>query len=52
MAVNSATVIGNLDGDPQTRSVPSGDSVTNFSLATTERFKDCNGKARMPNLRT
>ena len=43
MAINSATVIGNLGGDPQTRSLPSGDSVTNFSLATTERFKDRNG---------
>jgi single-strand DNA-binding protein len=43
MAVNSVTVIGNLGGDPQTRSLPSGDSVANFSLATTERFKDRNG---------
>jgi single stranded DNA-binding protein len=44
MAINSATVIGNLGGDPQTRSLPSGDSVANFSLATTERFKDRNGE--------
>jgi single-strand DNA-binding protein len=43
MAVNRVTVIGNLGGDPQTRSLPSGDSVANFSLATTERFKDRNG---------
>ena len=44
MAINSATVIGNLGGDPQTRSLPSGDSVANFSLATTERFKDRKGE--------
>jgi single-strand DNA-binding protein len=43
MAVNSVTVIGNLGGDPQTRSLPSGDSVANFSLATTERFRDRSG---------
>ena len=43
MAVNTVTVIGNLGGDPQTRSLPSGDSVANFSLATTERFTDRSG---------
>ena len=43
MTVNTATVIGNLGGDPQTRSLPSGDSVANFSLATTERFTDRSG---------
>jgi single-strand DNA-binding protein len=41
--VNSVTVVGNLGIDPQTRSLPFGDSVANFSLATTERFKDRNG---------
>jgi Single-strand binding protein family len=43
MAINSVMVIGNLGGDPQTRSLPSGDSVANFSVATTERFKDRDG---------
>jgi single-strand DNA-binding protein len=42
MALNRVTVIGNLDS--QTRSLPSCDSVANFSLATTERFKDRNGE--------
>ena len=46
MAVNTVTVIGNLGGDPQIRALPSGDSVANFSLATTERFKDRNGASR------
>ena len=43
MAVNTATVIGNLGADPQVRALPSGQSVASFSLATTERFKDRNG---------
>jgi single-strand DNA-binding protein len=43
MAINSATVIGNLGGDPEVRSLPSGKSVANLSLATTERFTDRSG---------
>ena len=43
MAVNTATVIGNLGADPQIRALPSGQSVATLSLATTERFTDRNG---------
>jgi single-strand DNA-binding protein len=43
MAVNTATVIGNLGADPQVRALPSGQSVANLSLATTQRFTDRNG---------
>jgi single-strand DNA-binding protein len=43
MAVNSVTVIGNLGAIPEVRTLPSGQSVANFSLATTERFTDRNG---------
>jgi len=43
MAINSVTVIGNLGGDPDVRSLPSGQSVANLSLATTERFTDRSG---------
>lgn len=43
MAVNSATVIGNLGATPEVRTLPSGQSVANLSLATTERFADRNG---------
>jgi single-strand DNA-binding protein len=43
MAVNSVTVIGNLGATPEVRSLPSGQSVVNISLATTERFTDRNG---------
>lgn len=42
-SVNTATVVGNLGGDPQMRALPSGDSVANFSIATTERFADRSG---------
>ena len=43
MAVNSVTVIGNLGVDPQVHALPSGQSVVNLSLATTERFTDRSG---------
>ena len=43
MAVNSITVIGNLGADPQVHALPSGQSVVNLSLATSERFTDRNG---------
>ena len=44
MAVNTATVVGNLGADPQLRALPSGQSVATLSLATTERFIDRNGR--------
>ncbi|MGA9779434.1 MAG: single-stranded DNA-binding protein [Verrucomicrobiia bacterium] len=43
MAVNSVTVIGNMGATPEVRTLPSGQSVANLSLATTERFTDRNG---------
>jgi single-strand DNA-binding protein len=43
MAVNSVTVIGNLGTTPELRTLPSGQSVANLSLATTDRFTDRNG---------
>jgi single-strand DNA-binding protein len=33
-------LIGNLGRDPETRYLPSGDAVTNISIATTEKWKD------------
>ena len=44
MSVNKAIVVGNLGRDPEVRALPSGQSVANFSLATTARFKDRNGE--------
>src|SRR6266446_497828 len=43
MSVNKVIVIGNLGAKPDVRTLPSGQNVANFSLATTERFTDRNG---------
>jgi len=37
---NRISIIGNLGRDPETRLLPSGDSVATFSVATTERSKN------------
>lgn len=39
-SVNKVILIGNLGRDAETKFTPSGTSVTNFSLATTRRWKD------------
>ena len=38
--INKVILVGNLGADPDTRYMPSGDAVTNVSLATTESWKD------------
>ncbi len=38
--VNKVILIGNLGGDPEVRYTPDGVAVANFSLATTESWKD------------
>lgn len=38
--VNKVILLGNLGADPETRSLPSGDPVTNVNLATSEQWKD------------
>ena len=38
--VNKVILVGNLGSDPETRYMPSGDAVTNISVATTESWKD------------
>lgn len=38
--VNKVILIGNLGNDPDTRYMPSGGAVSNFSLATSESWKD------------
>jgi len=43
-SVNKVILIGNLGKDPETRYLPSGDAVTNFSIATTEKWKNKNGE--------
>ena len=38
--VNKVIIIGNLGKDPESKYLPSGDCVVNFSLATSESWKD------------
>lgn len=39
-SLNKAILIGNLGKDPEMRYTPSGAAVCNFSIATTERWKN------------
>ena len=39
-SVNKVIIVGNLGKDPETRYAPSGDAVTNITVATTETWKD------------
>jgi len=38
--VNKVILVGNLGKDPEVKYMPSGDAVCNFSIATTESWKD------------
>ena len=38
--VNKVTIIGNLGNDPDTKYMPSGNAVTNITVATSESWKD------------
>jgi single-strand DNA-binding protein len=38
--VNKVILVGNLGSDPETKYMPSGDCVCNFSLATSESWND------------
>jgi len=39
-SVNKVIVVGNCGKDPEIRQLPSGDSVVNISVATTDKYKD------------
>jgi single-strand DNA-binding protein len=43
-SVNKVILIGNLGKDPEVRYLPSGDAVTNISVATTDQWKDKSGE--------
>ncbi|MCK9304882.1 MAG: single-stranded DNA-binding protein [Bacteroidales bacterium] len=43
MSLNKVMLIGNVGKDPDIRNLESGAVVANFTLATTERYKDKNG---------
>ena len=38
--VNKVIIVGNLGADPETRAMPSGSTVANLRIATTENWKD------------
>ena len=42
--INKVILVGNLGKDPEIRTLESGRKVANFSLATTETYKDKNGE--------
>jgi single-strand DNA-binding protein len=39
-SVNKVILVGNLGRDPEVRFMPNGDAVCNFSIATTDSWKD------------
>lgn len=46
MSLNKVILIGRLGRDPECRYLPNGDAVCNFSLATTESWKDQSGQKK------
>jgi single-strand DNA-binding protein len=45
--INKVILVGNLGTDPEVKYMPSGGAVTNFSLATTDSWKDKNSGERV-----
>jgi single-strand DNA-binding protein len=43
-SVNKVILIGNAGGDPEIRYMPNGEAVANFSIATTDQWKDKQGQ--------
>lgn len=43
-SVNKVTLLGNVGRDPEIKFTGSGTAVANFSIATSERFKDKSGE--------
>ena len=39
-SVNKVILVGNLGKDPETRYAPSGDAITNITIATSDTWKD------------
>lgn len=44
MSVNKVILLGRLGRDPEVRYMPNGEAVANFSIATSEQWKDRNGE--------
>src|SRR5271168_2915172 len=43
-SVNKVILLGNVGKDPEFKVLPSGQGVANFSIATSERYKDKGGE--------
>ena len=43
-SVNKVILVGNLGKDPESRFLPDGGAVCNFSVATTDKWKDKSGE--------
>ena len=41
-SVNKVIIVGNLGSDPEVRTFPNGGKVCEFSVATSEKWKDKN----------
>lgn len=41
--INKAIIVGNLGQDPELKYLPNGDAVCNFTVATSESWKDRDG---------
>jgi single-strand DNA-binding protein len=46
MTMNKILVIGNLGRDPEMRYTPSGQAVTNFTVATNRKYTTAEGESR------
>ena len=45
-SVNKVILVGRLGKDPETKTLPSGQTVTNFSVATSEKWVDKEGESK------
>ena len=46
MNLNKAFILGNVTRDPEVRALPSGQSVTNFGIATNRFYTDASGQKK------
>ena len=44
MSVNKVILVGRVGRDPEIKHLPNGEAVVNFSVATSEQWKDRNGE--------
>lgn len=45
-SLNRAEIIGNVTRDPEVKTIPSGQSVASFAVATNRRWKDTDGNQK------